>query len=177
MRHETEQQIAKLAALRPLTLGYHSPSPALSSPHYRPLSGPRIPADCFSGKWSRWDGHRLMLSNRLSYKLALASYERLTSWNPFVTDLHPRMTEIATQLAINITDSRAHEITNSICQDLMDMCGEVEFADLVPPLFALPRLLPIYQAGRLPVDWEGPAIDEIWSSSAKELPQGQIVYA
>ena len=177
MRHETEQLIEELAALRPLTLVYHSPSPALSSSLYRPLSGSRIPADCFSGKWSSWDGHRLMLSNRLSYKLALASYERLTSWNPFVTVIHPRMTEMATQLAVNITDSRAQEITNSICQDLMDMCCEVEFADLVPPLFAVPRLLPVYQAERLPVDWDGPKIDEIWSSSTKELPQGHIVYA
>ncbi|MBK8036243.1 MAG: hypothetical protein IPK22_03790 [Verrucomicrobiaceae bacterium] len=175
MRHDTEQLIEELAALGPLTLEYQSPSVTLSSTLYSQLSEPRIPANCFSGQWSRWDGHRLMLSNRLSYNLAQASYERLTSWNSFVTGIHPRVSEIATQLATKITDPKTNEITNSICQDLMDMCCEVEFADLVPPLFALPRVLPVYQAGRLPIDWEGPEIDTYWASSAKELPQGKIV--
>lgn len=176
MRRETEILIEELASWLPLTLKHESPSNALSSSLYVPVGGEGIPGCYFRGQWSRWDGHRLMLSNRLSHDLAQTSYERLAGWNSFVTCIHPRVSEIATQLALHITDPRTSEITQSICQDLMDACCEVEFADLVTPLFAVPKVLPVYRAGRLPVDWDGPTIDTNWSSSGEELPKGRIMY-
>jgi hypothetical protein len=176
MRHETETLIEELASLLPLNPKHDSPSSALSSSLYTPVGGEGIPDCYFCGQWSRWDSHRIMLSNRLSFELAQKSYERLTSWNFFVTCIHPRVSEIATHLALNITDPRTKEITHSICQDLMDACCEVEFADLVTPLFAVPIVLPVYRACRLPVGWDGPEIDTHWASSRQELPKGKIIY-
>ncbi|WP_165247558.1 hypothetical protein [Paludisphaera soli] len=46
--------------------------------------------------------------------------------------------------------------------DLIAIAVETELADLSPPLFSVPVVLPWYRAGSFPCGWDGPILDTDW---------------
>lgn len=45
-------------------------------------------------------------------------------------------------------------------------------AAFMPPMFFVPRLLPVYSAGHFPCGWEGPKLNEGWEG---ELPNSRLI--
>lgn len=59
--------------------------------------------------------------------------------------------------------------------DLRMILSEIEFADIVRPLFAYPIVYPYYKSGFLPCGWEGPPISTHWQGrSPEDLPSGKL---
>lgn len=59
--------------------------------------------------------------------------------------------------------------------DLKGIGLEYLCQDELPPVFYIPKLLPIYQAGNLPCGWRGTMIKSRWMGNGPEdLPKGRI---
>jgi hypothetical protein len=52
-----------------------------------------------------------------------------------------------------------HQVT----WDLVGIGMATEYADVYPPLFSVPVLVPWYRAGHFPCGWDGPILDTGWN--------------
>jgi hypothetical protein len=127
---------------------------------------------------SDWLNFRLMLSNRMHRDLSLLNYERVSQWNRLAREIQ----KLATPIIERVSAEWAHgskvtkEAKISFAWDIQGMCIETEFADQMPPLFFVPRILECYRAGRRPCGWIGPQIDERWAGASNDpLPAGKLL--
>jgi hypothetical protein len=59
---------------------------------------------------------------------------------------------------------------------LTQCCAELEFSDILQPVFFYPRLFPVLCAGHFPCGWEGDPIPASWTPRCPEdLPKGKLM--
>lgn len=67
------------------------------------------------------------------------------------------------------------KIARSLRYDLLNIAFEVEYAELIDPIFSYRYLYPVYQSGFLPCGWVGESMSKNWQgSSHQDLPQGRL---
>ncbi|HSH93794.1 MAG TPA: hypothetical protein VK968_06585 [Roseimicrobium sp.] len=121
-------------------------------------------------------------------------------WDRFITDVHngifiqslqPRLKRlgitmanereaIGTALAPAVRDVRLagwSEIPRFPFEMLLhDCCSEIEFRDVLEPVFFFPLVFPVLVSGHFPCGWEGESIPHGWNPHGPEdLPKGRLM--
>ena len=121
-----------------------------------------------------WSSVQLQVSNRLAREVRQNSYERSEEWNGIAAELRKGIAVIVA----NSIDPVAKkfklkpDFQGAVSWDMLMICMETEFSDLVSPLFFIPRLCPIYETGHFPCGWEGPKLNEGWQ---EEHPNWRLI--
>jgi hypothetical protein len=125
----------------------------------------------------KWESVTLMAKNRSAGLMHKLDWHRAQTWNPTCEVVRPQVDSIADEAVRRVASERrvTDAFRNCVRWDLQAMVLEMEFADVLPPVFHYPRLLPIYRAGHFPCGWSGPKLDTYWSSSQKPMPNGEIL--
>jgi hypothetical protein len=125
----------------------------------------------------KWESVTLMSNNRSAGHMHELDWHRAQTWNPTCEVVRPQVDAIADEAVRRVATTRRviDAFRNCVRWDLQAMVLEMEFADILPPVFHFPRLLPIYRAGHFPCGWTGPKLDTYWSSSRKPMPHGDIL--
>ena len=112
--------------------------------------------------FTKWGNNRLMARNALSQAIQklypkLGMWERHQEWNPLCAELRPAIhTFLDTLLTkIPVKDKSLKNVRNSVSWDIMFLCMEVEYSDIVDPIFSIPHLDSWYSAGHFPCGWDG----------------------
>jgi hypothetical protein len=124
-----------------------------------------------------WKALRLMTNNRNSGRVNELNWGRYQYWNETCEELYPHLAQIAeaTLARVASTLSVTKRLHDSLTWDLLGTLLEREFEDVVSPLFYVPILLPIYQAGHFPCGWTGAKLDTDWSAARDPLPAGEVL--
>lgn len=121
-----------------------------------------------------WSSVQLQVGNRFGREVRQRSYDRSEEWNGIVAELREAIATVTS----NSIDPVAKkfdlnpDFQDAVSWDMLMICMETEFSDLLPPMFFVPRLEPIYAAGHFPCGWEGPKINE---GLEGELPNWRLV--
>jgi hypothetical protein len=121
-----------------------------------------------------WDGCLMMAHNALLTLAHQRQWERGNEWNDLVTEIRSQVVDwLNPQLASVIQEQRLPTpVVDSVRWYLMHICLEVEYQDVVPPLFYLPLIDPWLQRGHFPCGWVGDEFPDGWEGV---LPQGKLV--
>jgi hypothetical protein len=119
-----------------------------------------------------WNSVQLQVKNSYARQVRQTNHDRSVQWNPITSELRKAIAVIVE----NSIKSLSHpvrlkqDLIGSVSWDLLMICLEAEFSDLVQPLFFVPRLEPIYRAGHFPCGWEGPKVKEGWEGKPPDYP-------
>lgn len=124
-----------------------------------------------------WSSVQLMTKNRAADKITALDWHRSQTWNVVCAELRPQILEIVRSAVGQIAASRkvTEDFAPSVSWDLLGVLIEVEFSDIFPPSFYLPRIYPVYREGHFPCGWTGSKLDTDWSSGDDPLPDAQIL--
>jgi hypothetical protein len=170
MRAQTTRLISELGELDLFRrLGSQS-----SLPHKSVPSWEKALESCNSRKWSAL---QLMIQNRIAGRVNELNWDRYQEWNPVATELRREAHRIRDVAVNHLSSARriTKDFEGSLSWDIIHILLEQEFEDVVAPLFYIPVLLPIYQAGHFPCGWTGPTLDTYWSSSREPIPPGEVL--
>jgi hypothetical protein len=102
------------------------------------------------------------------------SHDRAQEWNGIAAELRRLIAGVVARSVepVAATFKLELDFRSAVSWDMLLICMETEFSDLVPPMFFVPRLLPVYTAGHFPCGWEGPKLNEGWEG---ELPNSRLI--
>jgi hypothetical protein len=122
---------------------------------------------CMSESWAAL---QLQAANRLRREARSRNYDRIIKHNQIVDDLKANSVFRKIIDMVPHVDSKTGNVLRSSCEwDILSICLEVEYGDLVPPLVFVPYLLPVYKAGHFPCGWSGPKLETGWDGSLPEF--------
>jgi hypothetical protein len=130
----------------------------------------------------KWSNSRLQARNALQGRVEARFPEdpvknyfwhRFQEWNPTCDEVKlvtcPLVEGLVSKLPLIDKDRRkARDVIN---WDLLFICLETNFQDIVEPVFFLPYLDPWYAAGHFPCGWDGDEFPEQWDGVA----QGKLI--
>ena len=121
-----------------------------------------------------WSSVQLQVSNRFTREVRQKSYERSEEWNEIAAELRKGIAAIVANSIQPVAKKfrLKQDFQRAVSWDMLMICLETEFSDLLPPMFSVPRLQPIYAAGHFPCGWEGPKLDEGWKG---DLPNWRLM--
>jgi hypothetical protein len=142
-------------------------------PFFQSVGKPLPPSITKLGNWPaaakmcrshKWDNCKLMAKNALARFTEQASWERGQEWNPLAEELQPIVLSFVDTLLLNIPVSKkGHKnIREALSWDIVAICLEHEYRDVVEPFFYIPLLDPWYAAGHFPCGWDGDEFPEGW---------------
>jgi hypothetical protein len=122
-----------------------------------------------------WEKAQLLARNFLQREVERAQWNRMDEWNLIADELRDEIRGIVSKaLSKTCLESEGFDLVrDSASWDLMSICFEVNYSDIVLPRFSVPMLQPWYQLGHFPCGWEGP---EITNSSPCPPPGKLLVY-
>lgn len=111
-----------------------------------------------------WSSVQLQVKNRIARDVRQKNYDRSDEWNGIAAELRKA---IATVVANSVEPvakkfQLKSDFQGAVSWDMLMICLETEFSDVISPIFFVSRLLPIYEAGHFPCGWEGPKLNEGW---------------
>lgn len=121
-----------------------------------------------------WSSVQLQVKNRIARDVRQRSYDRAQEWNGIAAELRGSIAGVVARSVepVAVTFKLEPDFRSAVSWDMLLICMETEFSDLVPPMFFVPRLLPVYTAGHFPCGWEGPKLNEGWEG---ELPNSRLI--
>jgi hypothetical protein len=102
-------------------------------------------------------------------------WERMQEWNPLVDEIRPHIIEpfVETLLSkIPLEKQHLEGVRYALRSDLMLICLEAHYQDIVKPIFFTPYLDPWYAAGHFPCGWDGDEFPEQWDGVVRG---GQLI--
>jgi hypothetical protein len=131
---------------------------------------------------SKWDNCQLQATNALKGRIEARFPEdrvknhfwhRLQEWNPLVKELDSILNRFvdSSRVKISLKNENFINVRNTVRWDLVSICLETNFQDIVEPVFFLPYLDPWYAAGHFPCGWDGDEFPEQWDGVA----QGKLI--
>ena len=157
MTPRIESKLSKILAY-PLLREKGGPLPSdITAVHSWPLAA----KECTSRKWKNC---QLMAGNALFEKVQRTAWDRGQTWNPIVQEVRLLIKPLveASLIGLPLPKDLVTKVGNSISWDLLGICLESEFCDLVQPFFCLPLLDPWYEVGHFPCGWDGDEFPEHW---------------
>ena len=121
-----------------------------------------------------WSSVQHQVKNRIAGDVTQRDYGRSEEWNGVAAELRKAIAVVVAK-SVELVATRFKlkpDFQGAVSWDMLMICMETEYSDLVPPVFWVPRLLPVYAAGRFPCGWKGPELQEGW---AGELPNWELV--
>ena len=105
-----------------------------------------------------------MARNALQRFAEARSWNRAQEWNNLAQEIRPL---IISFLKGSLSKSRVPEnlranLMDDLCWDIMGICFEEEYRDVVLPLFYIPHLEPWYALGHFPCGWDGEEFPVGW---------------
>lgn len=121
-----------------------------------------------------WSSVQLQVKNRIARDVRQRSHDRAQEWNGIAAELRGSIAGVVARSVepVAVTFKLEPDFRSAVSWDMLLICMETEFSDLVPPMFFVPRLLPVYTAGHFPCGWEGPKLNEGWEG---ELPHSRLI--
>ena len=131
--------------------------------------------ECSKPKWSNFTLHaRNAIQRGITKQYPKPGmWERFQDWNPLAQELRPLIHSFVKNLLVQIPlpDKPKVEIEGSVSWDIMLICFECEFSDVVKPIFFTDHLDPWYAAGHFPCGWDGKIFPSNW---AGVIPEGKL---
>jgi hypothetical protein len=110
----------------------------------------------------KWSNNTLMAGNALRDAIQKqypkpGMWERMQEWNPLCEELRPAILSFVDSLLPKIPaeGKGLKNIKDSVSWDIMGLCLEIEYSDIVNPIFFIPHLDPWYASGHFPCGWDG----------------------
>jgi hypothetical protein len=124
-------------------------------------SWPAAARSCHS---SKWENCRRVARNTLQHFTEKRSWHRSEEWNPLADELRPLILSFVDDLLppIPVSDNGRKNIRGTLSWDIMAICFEHEYKDVVEPLFHIPIVDPWYAAGHFPCGWDGDEFPDGW---------------
>jgi len=116
---------------------------------------------CTSQKWERCI---IRARNALQRSLETRYWERLQEWGPIADLLRPQIVSFVGSKVPNssVPSSYVKTVSDQVAWDILFICLEYGYRDIVPPMFYVPFIDPWYALGHFPCGWEGQEIPENW---------------
>ena len=145
----------------------------------KPLEGYHLPVE----NWQQavdlsaaevWSSVQHQVKNHIADEVTSRNYCRSEEWNKIAAELRKgiAIVEINSIEPVVRNFRLKPDFRGAVSWDMLMICLETEFSDLIPPMFSVPRLQPIYAAGHFPCGWEGPKLEESWKG---ELPNWRLM--
>jgi hypothetical protein len=108
-----------------------------------------------------------MARNRLFRSVQEKSWSRREEWGPLSEHLRPDITSSVDALLLesSIPKDIISKVAPQVSWDIMLICFENEYADLVQPFFYIPLLEPWYASGHFPCGWQGNEFPDRWDGT------------
>ena len=121
-----------------------------------------------------WRSVQIQVNNLLAIKVSEADYDRFRLFNDVVTEIEEFIFPLVQQIAEPILKEQnlPKRFIESVILDVSEICLEVEYSDIVSPIFFYSRVMPWYGAGHFPCGWDGPMITESWEGP---VPNGKVI--
>lgn len=105
-----------------------------------------------------------MARNVLQRLTEKASWERAQEWNSIIDDFRPLVDAFVDKIPskTGVPEVFVEKLKPKLSLDIMRICLEHGYRDLVEPPFFIPILDPWYAAGHLPCGWDGKEFPEGW---------------
>jgi hypothetical protein len=102
------------------------------------------------------------------------NWHRAQEWNPIIDKLQPHIDAFIDGLVgkLCIPEKLSEKIKPVLYLDIVRICLEWEYYDIVRPPFSIPMLDPWYASGHLPCGWDGEEFPEGWEGI---IPQGKLM--
>lgn len=142
-------------------------------PSVTPISSwPAAAKMCRSKKWATC---QLMARNALQgaiearYPEGIQFWHRMQEWNPLSDELRPLILSFVDDLLSKfpLKGNTLKNVRDALSWDLMAICIEHEFRDLVKPFFYIPVVEPWYAAGHFPCGWDGDEFPNNWDQTIR----------
>jgi hypothetical protein len=111
-----------------------------------------------------WENCRLMARTALFNFVQLRNWERTTEWDPIADEMRPQIVSfVESLLPLSSVPPDLHpKIRHELSWDIMLICFEYHYRDVVEPIFHLPYLDAWYATGHFPCGWDGEEFPEGW---------------
>lgn len=118
-----------------------------------------------------WSSVQLQIKNRIAGDVRKRDYKRSEEWNAIAAELRSEVAVIAATAVTPIEKAfrLKADFRGAVSWDMLMICLETEFSDLMSPMFFVPRLQPVYAAGHFPCGWEGAKLNEDWAGAPPNL--------
>lgn len=121
----------------------------------------------------KWETCQLMAGNALHGKIEArypedrvnhSFWHRFQEWGPLSDELRPLILSFVDGLLnkVPLQDKALKNIRDALSWDIMAICIEYEYRDLVEPFFYIPVVEPWYAAGHFPCGWDGDEFPDAW---------------
>ena len=132
----------------------------------------------------KWKNSKLQARNALQGRIEARYPEdrvkhyfwhRHQEWNPLIDELRPPIIEPFVESLLGkipLQDRDLESIRYALRSDLMFICLEAHYQDIVKPVFFTPYLDPWYAVGHFPCGWDGDEFPEQWDG---EMHGGQLI--
>jgi len=136
---------------------------------------PRAAKTCGLVKWSN---SQLQAGNALQDGITdqfpkPGMWERMQEWNPLCRELKriicPFVEGLVSKLPLNDRDRK--NVRDAVNWDLLSVCLEANYQDIVKPPFYIPYMDPWYAAGHFPCGWDGDEFSGKWDG----VLSGQLI--
>lgn len=119
---------------------------------------------------TKWKNCRLMARNALQGLTEERAWERGEQWNFLADQLRPRIVLFIDTLLVKAPISReiGTKIRDALHWDLMFICLEYEYRDVVDPFFYVPLVDHWYAAGHFPCGWDGKEFPDDWDGVIRD---------
>lgn len=147
-------------------------------PFFQSVGNPLLPSVTKLDNWQaatkmcrshKWENCRLMARNALARFVQLKSWERGQEWNPLADELRPMILSFVDTLLpkIPVSEKGRRNVRDALSWDIMAICFECEYRDIVEPIFYIPFLDPWYAAGHFPCGWDGDEFPGNWDGATR----------
>jgi hypothetical protein len=126
----------------------------------------------------KWETCQLMARNTLQRKIQARYPEdtvthyfwhRCEVWDPLVEELRPLAQSFTDSLLqkFPLRDKALTNVRDALLWDILIICLEFEFRDIVDPFFYNPVVEPWYAKGHFPCGWDGDEFPDDWDGIVK----------
>jgi hypothetical protein len=111
----------------------------------------------------KWETCQLMARNTLQ-RFTENNWNRSQEWNPITDELRPLILSFVDKLLpkFPLQGKALKNVKDALSWDIMFICLEHEYRDLVEPLFYIPVVEPWYATGHFPCGWDGDEFPDAW---------------
>lgn len=112
----------------------------------------------------KWENCSLMARNVLQRLTEVRAWQRSEEWNPLAEELRPLVISFVDAFLpkVSLPANFAQKVKHRLCWDIMGICFETEYEDVLEPFFNVPYLDPWYACGHFPCGWDGDEFPEGW---------------
>jgi hypothetical protein len=171
MKQETESQFARLEAIcwfsrlgEKIDLEGYTRIPSFSE--FKRIATSR-----------KWTNFHIPIWNRLMEAIDDSLDRSEESYIGLVDSLHERSDRILKKIDFASARHDLEFLRREVRGVILASAMEIEFAPLIPPLFKIPIVLPVYEQGFVGLGWDGDWMPQTWSGDTfRDLPSGNLKY-